>query len=640
MQFCCGITSQRLKKQVKGTISIIYNSGGWFSPKPVSSSASTPMKCRSIVEMIERGNKNAVFFYGSQTGTAEDYASRFCKDCERLGLRGLLADLDDYDMEDLANIPSNIVVGFFLATYGEGEPTDNCQIFWNLIMDKDCDLELNNLKFIVFGLGNTTYEHFNAVARKVSSRLVELGSKMVGDLGLGDDSKSLEDDFLSWKENIFAKLCEEWGLEESTDSVLPSRVYKYALFEDSNCVVYKGEISTSKKKSYDSKHPYYAAVKSREILTQDKEKVIYKVEFDLADSGIQYKPGDHLAVFPKNDPVHVRELCQVLGLNPTSIFSMTAIDPTASRRNPFPCPCSFETALSHYLDIETPPSCHIIKAMSEFASNEKEKEFLAKISVISGRDLYHKYVIEERRTIKRILEENPSVHIPWDLLFEMMSRLQCRYYSISSSQRLHPSSVCMTASLIEYSTPLGVTRKGVCSNFLFSLDLTCLEKVPIYIRQSNFKLPRKHLEKPFIMIGPGTGVAPYISFIEERMFLMSQKDSSEITPKDSYLFYGCRSDLDYCYKSFFEDAIKCKALTEVFVAFSRKQKEKVYVQHLISQRAELVRKVLNDEEGYLYICGDATNMARDVHAVLLEILGEDCLKKIKGDGRYLEDIWT
>lgn len=196
-------------------------------------------------------------FYGSQTGTAEDFASRIAKECLSYGLNAMVADIEEYDMNNLDRIPKNHLAVFCLATYGEGEPTDNAIEFWEFLFDEAMGPEfsqsldgqdekpLSNLNYVVFGLGNKTYEHFNAVARKVDARLQGLGATRIGDRGEGDDDANIEEDFLTWKETMWLDACSAFGLKKSdeADVIRPPQYMVNELSSDYDGMVYRGELS-------------------------------------------------------------------------------------------------------------------------------------------------------------------------------------------------------------------------------------------------------------------------------------------------------------------------------------------------------------------------------------------------------------
>lgn len=194
-----------------------------------------------------------IFFYGSQTGTAEDYASRLAKECtQKYGVSSMTADIEQYDLSYLDSVPEDCLVFFVMATYGEGEPTDNAVDFWDLISEETPQFSenneekpLGNLRYVAFGLGNKTYEHYNEVIRQVDKRLIDMGAKRIGQRGEGDDDGSLEEDFLAWQEEMWPAFCEALGVDENSAQSGPRQatfgVEQLVEFDDSK--LYTGELS-------------------------------------------------------------------------------------------------------------------------------------------------------------------------------------------------------------------------------------------------------------------------------------------------------------------------------------------------------------------------------------------------------------
>lgn len=194
-----------------------------------------------------------IFFYGSQTGTAEDFASRLAKECtQKYGVSSMTADIEQFDLSYLDSVPEDCLVFFVMATYGEGEPTDNAVDFWELLsdeaptfsQDEGDEQPLKNLRYVAFGLGNKTYEHYNEVIRKVDQRLLQLGAKRIGQRGEGDDDGTLEEDFLAWQEEMWPAFCEALGVDESNASSGPRqetfKVDELSVYDQAK--VYLGEI--------------------------------------------------------------------------------------------------------------------------------------------------------------------------------------------------------------------------------------------------------------------------------------------------------------------------------------------------------------------------------------------------------------
>ncbi|XP_060114845.1 NADPH--cytochrome P450 reductase [Heteronotia binoei] len=610
----------------------------------------------SFIDKMKKTGRNIVVFYGSQTGTAEEFANRLAKDAHRYGMRGMSADPEEYDLSDLSRlteIEKSLTV-FCMATYGEGDPTDNAQDFYDWLQETDANL--SGVKFAVFGLGNKTYEHFNAMGKYVDKRLEELGAQRIFELGLGDDDGNLEEDFITWREQFWPAVCEHFGVEATGDET-SIRQYELVIYEDINMnKVYTGEMGRLKsyenqKPPFDAKNPFLAPVAVNRKLNQGGDRHFMHLELDITGSKIRYESGDHVAVYPANETSLVNQLGEILGVDLDTVISLNNLDEESNKKHPFPCPTSYRSALTYYLDITNPPRTNVLYELAQYATDANEQEKLRKMasSTTEGKGLYLKWVVEARRNILAILQDIPSLRPPIDHLCELLPRLQARYYSIASTSKVQPNSIHICAVVVEYETKTGRVNKGVATNWLYSKhpnENGHKSMVPMYVRKSQFRLPFKPAT-PVIMIGPGTGIAPFVGFIQERGWLKQQgKEVGE-----TVLYYGCRyQNEDYLYKDELAKFLKEGALTQLHVAFSRDQPQKIYVQHLLKKNKESIWKLIHEGNCHIYVCGDARNMARDVLNTFYEIVAEfgkmdqqqavDYVKKLMTKGRYSLDIWS
>ncbi|XP_062329842.1 P450 (cytochrome) oxidoreductase b [Osmerus eperlanus] len=610
----------------------------------------------SFIEKMKKTGRNIVVFYGSQTGTGEEFANRLTKDAQRYGMKGMAADPEEYDMSELSRLCEieNSMAIFCMATYGEGDPTDNAQDFYDWL--QEADDSLNGVNYTVFALGNKTYEHYNAMGKYVDKRMEELGAQRVFDLGMGDDDGNLEEDFVSWREQFWPAMCEHFGVEASGDD---SSIRQYELKEhhDINMnKVYSGEMGRLKsfevqKPPFDAKNPFLAPVIANRKLNKAGDRHLMHIELDITGSKIRYESGDHVAVFPTNDTAIVNKLGEILGVDLDMVISLNNLDEESNKKHPFPCPTTYRTALTHYLDITNPPRTNVLYELAQYASDPKDQENMRKMasSAAEGKGLYQNWVLDASRNILAILEDLPSLRPPIDHLCELMPRLQARYYSIASSAKVHPNSIHICAVVLEYTTKTGRLNKGVATNWLKNKLVTDnghKSSVPMYIRKSQFRLPFK-ASNPVVMVGPGTGIAPFMGFIQERGWLIEQgKELGE-----TVLYFGCRhKNEDYIYQEELEEAEKTGVLSQLNIAFSRDQEQKVYVQHLLRNNKEHLWKLIHTDNAHIYICGDARNMARDVQTAFYEMAEElggmtraqatDYVKKLMTKGRYSQDVWS
>lgn len=619
-----------------------------------------------LYEKMKASDRNMVVFYGSQTGTAEEFANRIAKEANRYGMRAMTADPEEIQLDTIqrvSDIEKSLLV-FCLATYGEGDPTDNARGLYDWL--KRGELDLNGLNYAVFGLGNKTYEHYNAVGVYVDARLSELNSTRVCELGLGDDDGMIEDDFMSWKEKFWTEVCDKFNLSVTSDTNY--RQYELVIHENREDYydesgkpkgLFTGEpyrIGTFENKSppYGLKNPIKCKpINCRELYKGDRSCL--HVEFDLKGEIIGYKTGDHLVVFPENDQDLVEELASLLNFDLDEIITMKCIDTFTAKNSIIPCPCTFRTAFTYYVDITSTPRVQPLREMSSHVTAAEDKAIFDLIcsSAPDGREKYNDWIVKDCRNIVHVIKDLSSFRPPADLLIELLPKLQPRYYSISSSNLANPTSVSITAVVVEYQTPAGYVNKGVATNYLKKNTLSQREgetKIPICFVQSQFRLPPVMNNKidPIIMIGPGTGLAPFRGFLQELKYLR-EKDGVETS--DVILYYGCRhKDQDYLYEEELNEYKNEGVLTELRIAFSRDQPEKVYVTHLLEKNKDETWDIIGNRNGYVFVCGEARSMAKNVLQIFKDLImeklktdekGADAyLKKMEHDKRYKADVWS
>ncbi len=576
-----------------GSVAYFTKGTYWGVPKdPYATSAlngsAAKKGSRNIIEKMDESGKNCVIFYGSQTGTAEDYASRLAKEgSARFGLKTMTADLEDYDLENLDQVPEDKIVFFVMATYGEGEPTDNAVEFWEFInqdppsfSENSDEKPLGNLKYVAFGLGNNTYEHYNSMVRNLDKILTKLGGKRVGTAGEGDDGAgTMEEDFLGWKEPMWESLAQEMGLEEREAIYEP--VFNVEEREDlspDTDTVYLGEpnknhLENTQKGPYNAHNPFIAPVADSKELFTVKDRNCLHCEIDVSGSGISYTTGDHIAIWPTNAGMEVDRFMALFGFEEKRhrVITMKGIDPTA--KVPFPTPTTYDAAIRYHMEICAPVSRQFMATLSAFAPNEEAKKEITKLG--SDADYFKEKISSQMMNVAQAVSavhSGPWSAVPFSCLVEGLNKLQPRYYSISSSSLVQPEKISITAVVESVRVPGGGhVVKGVTTNYLLALKqkqkgdpepsphgLTYAITgprnkydgihVPVHVRHSNFKLP-SNPSKPVIMVGPGTGVAPFRGFVAERAAQAARGDDVGQT----VLFYGCRRQAeDWLYKAEWE----------------------------------------------------------------------------------------
>ena len=612
----------------------------------------------------DAGKVRLSVFYGTQTGTSERYAREVVAHARARYGAAVAARAVDLETVDSMHAEDALVAEtgccvFLQSTYGDGEPTDTSSgfVYWA----RDCASDgrmpdlLENVTFSVFGLGNRCYQQFNAAAKMVHKALVDLGAQPLLKLHLGDDDQCLEQDFENWIEAFWPAFEAKFGLHsDGGDEELPR--YDVIIMRGSD-----GErAAASQAAKYEKEHsntrvaptaakPYLSSVKVvRELFSKDADRSCVHVEFDISGSSVQYKTGDHLGVFAENGKDVTKRVAKALKLDVDEVFRL--VKPSgapASLAEPFATPMTVGDAIARYADVLTPPRKQALAALASVASG-KDAEKLAFLASPAGKDEFAKYITKPHRSLLEVMEDYSSAVPDIGLFFGAVApRLAARFYSISSSPAANKNVVTATVAVVKEKVFTGRMHEGVASTFLQRAAEG--QKIPIFVRTSTFRLPTNP-EAPVIMIGPGTGYAPFRGFLQERTAL--QASGAKLGP--AMLFFGCRNkDRDFIYEAEMQTALREGVITDLDVAFSRDGPKKVYVQDKIIEKAStvypIVKGTVGKNEGAVFICGDAKNMAKDVNKALLSVLmregdyaaheAEEILRRLKAEFRYHQDVW-
>lgn len=520
--------------------------------------------------------------YGTESGNSETLADRAVKEAKKRGYSATMRNMADVSPADLTKAENLLVI---VSTWGDGEPPETAAAFYKDFMSTEA--KFSSTRFSVCALGDTSYEKFCQTGKDIDARLTALGATRVAERQ--DCDVDYEDAFNSWLDRSLA-----------------------ALAPDSPSAVFSPVVAVVPAIEFGKKNPFPSELLQTVLLNgEGSAKETWHLEFSLAGSGFTYEPGDALAVVPVNAPDIVQAILSAAKLSGSEEVENKNIE---GRK-------TLAAALRDDLDI-TALSRNVLAKLAEATGSPALNALLAD----DAKERFKQYI--EGRQIVDAIEKFAPKGLSADVLAALFRKLPPRLYSIASSPLAHPDEVHLTVSAVRYQSH-GRQRKGVCSTCLADL-VKPGDKVPVFVQPNkNFRLPADD-STPVIMVGPGTGIAPFRAFVEHRAALGAKGENWLFMGDQHYLY-------DFLYQLEWQDHLKSGALTRLDVAFSRDQPEKIYVQHRMAQHARDLYAWLEDG-AHFYVCGEAARMAVDVHETLVTIVQNQGGKSREAAEAYVEDL--
>ena len=537
--------------------------------------------------------------YGSQTGNAKGVAKSLAAQASAEGLNVELKSMGELKPKAIKNITHLLIVA---STNGEGEAPDDAIALHEFLASKKAP-KLEHLHYSVLALGDTSYEFFCQTGKDFDLYLEKLGAKRIAPRV--DCDVDYEVDANTWSANVIKQSKTLLGsVNANTSNTLPLN-----------------DISTSEE-LYSKQQPYTAELLvSQKITGRDSAKDVRHIEIDLGESGLTYQAGDALGVWFENSPALVTELIAALGLNEEDKVAVVEESLTLAE------------ALKSKFEI-TQTSINFI----EFWANKSQARSL--LAILDDKTALREYAANHQ--VVDVVKSSPlatDVKLEAQELVDALRKITPRLYSIASSQSEVEEEVHLTVGLVQYQAE-EATRQGGASGFLAN-GVEEGGEVKVFIEHNdNFRLPTDS-NTPVIMIGPGTGVAPFRAFMQER-------EASE-AEGDNWLFFGDQTfTQDFLYQVEWQSYLKSGLLTKIDLAFSRDQAEKIYVQDRLKENTSEVFSWL-ERGAHIYVCGDMSRMAKDVETALLDIIATQgqlsqeqanaYLKDLRNAKRYQKDVY-
>lgn len=690
-------------------------------------------------EQVE--NRRFLLLYASQTGQAEAIARRLNAAALE---RGFLPDLhcvSAFGREfDLVKEKCFVVV---TSTTDEGLVPENARRFLRYLRKAaNSDSLLSGSKYAVLGLGDTNYNNFCNGARTLESQFDALGAAKFYETGYADDAVGLEIVVEPWIEGLWTALrCTLYSAPTNTTPSRVDRLVQRSMEERSltSCslsasaeltlplmkdplVCVQLDVSGADENVSDgdvwqggqplpfqeSKILYVALTSAKRLTFSDEVKEAWELEFQLPTASVEpkicIKPGDSFGFLCVNRPAEVSYVIDRLGIRGSHVVAVTHAQKARNMEHLPKAPLTVEKLLTTICDIRGIPKKIFLRTLAEFASEASEKRRLLELSSREGSKDYVRFILEARNTFLDVLKAFSSCKPPLAALLEHLPRLLPRYYSVCNWPPQDNSVPCQFRILYKRCPIPGRDEEGLCTGWLtdlakqwraqhdivsgmksLSLSENACSRVPVYLRKNTTFCFPESLNIPVVMIGPGSGVAPFLSYLQWRREVMAQSDRGDVS--ETWLFTGCRHRcLDFLYENELCGLVKQGALSKLVVSFSRdadsgdattesdmrlkgvegsaghELKEKdvgcsnwirggKYVQDSMRLWHTDLARLISVANSCVYVCGDAVSMATSVRDTLVDILVDEGIvaskedglafvKELQRQGRYLEDIWT
>jgi len=597
---------------------------------PSAGAVAAPAAAPAVAAAAHHGTPMLIL-YGSNFGTAEDIARKLAGDAHEYGFAANVAELDEYTDQ----LPEEGYLLIVCATYN-GTPPDNARKFLQWLEEGDAPLA--GVRYSVFGCGNSDWAAtFQVVPRSIDEHLARRGGTRVHARGEGDAKDDFDARFEAWVQPLWKEVGRDLGVEFALPVAGP--MFSVEVLAPERVSPFVGTLGA---------RPMRVA-ENRELRSGERTGVdggsTRHIEFDMPD-GVRYQAGDHLGVVPHNSPALVQRAAARFGFEQDVTIRITA---RSDRETFLPAGerITLYGLLSDYVELQHVAARAHIRTLATYSDCPFTKMNLEALAAdeAAGDGLYRSEVLAKRRSVLDLLEQFPAAKLPLEVYLEMLPPLSPRYYSISSSPLQSDRRCSVTVGAVVGPAKSGRGQfAGVCSNYLARQTAGSVLYAFVKDTKSAFRLPAD-ARTPIIMVGPGTGLAPFRGFLQERA--AQRAAGREIGP--SMMFFGCRHpDRDYLYREELE-AFAGSGVTELHVAFSRMNATKVYVQDLLREQRERVW-ALQQQGAVVYVCGDASRMEPDVRSAFVSIaiacgeMSEASARRyvetVAATGRYLVDVWA
>ncbi|KAH9821289.1 hypothetical protein DFH28DRAFT_1191216 [Melampsora americana] len=598
---------------------------------------------------MNQEKRKITILYGSQTGTAEDLSHQISLSLRRLHISTTISSIDEFQFNSIfSSSPDSdsesetSYIIFIVSTTGQGVEPNNMKTFWRSLLNKNLPVNLfqDVLSFTIFGLGDSSYPKFNWSSRKLYRRLIQLGASEFFPRGEGDDQNlnGIDTTFTPWLDQLCINLLELMPLPSCLTIIpdthlLPPRYPLKPLKDQQHSLINSASSNFSSTIATLSKN--------QRLTPTDHWQDTRHLEFDF-DETLEFVPGSVASLLPENSPEEVTKLLKLMKWEEMADELYELQSPIEGQPLPdsWKSPCTLRHLFTTRFDFQSVPKKSFISWISYFTTNEDQTERLKEFCTIEGQDDLYDYIHRPKRTILEVLQDFKSVLIPLDYIHDIFPLIRPRQFSIASSPKMFPHQIHLLVAVVDYQTRIVTPRKGLCTSWLSKLKTG--SKVPIRIEPGYFNFPLDS-QTPVICIGPGTGIAPFRSLIQHRSFDFQNQ-------VNDLIIFGFRNyEKDFYHK---EEWIgfQNQGICKLFLAASRDQVQKKYVQHQIENNSKEIWEFLSDHSASIFISGSAGQMPKSVRKALRGVCEkegkmkddeiDELIEKLDKTGRLQEETWS
>ncbi|XP_073968391.1 NADPH-dependent diflavin oxidoreductase 1 [Rhodnius prolixus] len=596
----------------------------------------------------ESEEDGVLILYGSETGTAQDVAERIWREAKQRNLHAEVSAMDDYN---ITNLPNETLVVFVVSTTGQGDPPSNMKKSWRFLLRKSLPSDsLCSTRIAVLGLGDSSYVKFNFIGKKLHKRLLQLGATTVIPLGLADDQHDLGSDavVVPWLERFWlatklgtvgdnASPLIRWNVETIKENKVETIHIPIGEPQQRLDMIVKENIRTTPKEHF-----------------QEVRLIKLKCESDslpFESTPLNYDPGDVVLVMPQNSPASVEKFLALLSsedrsaqkrLLPETVLQLSKLHMDMPIPESLKKPFTLSDCALNYWDLNVIPRRYLFEVLAYVTPNELEREKLLELSSSSGQEELYNYCNRPRRTVVEVLADFPhaTANLSLPFLFDVMQPIKPRAFSIASSPIVERGEIHMLVAVVRYRTKLVAPRCGLCSTWLASIKPK--HKLTVAIKKGSLRFPKEGT--PIVMVGPGTGVAPFRSYVIT--------DIAKEVNRKMLLFFGCRNQFaDFHFEKDWENVAESLGSNfKLIKAFSRDQPHKIYVQHRVKEEGQLIANLVLNQKAYFMVAGNAKDMPQAVwqalsdslikHGQLTEEQVKKYLSEMEISARYQTETWS